>query len=224
MALNAANPYFVGDEDDDILSEAPSSANSAPKMLGPNGETLPKELVDALSKYIDLDNPHIQSTSVPLVVFASADLISFYSELLDSKSDIPILSALCDVVNRISEGMLDEYIGLHEARHELIMIHVVREYSSIIWKAAESAPEELNADKLFLYLGTYHSFLDWKFEKAKEKYILSCANLDIAPDENVINYGNVTDKAGKTLYRPAVLFSIIKELSAEKENKNGNNS
>ena len=219
--MNSSNPYFIGDEDDDILNDAPKNNKSASKILGPNGESLPSELVEALSKYIDIDSVNLHNTSVPLVVFASADLISFYSELLDSRSDAPIMSALCDVVNRISEGMLDDYMDLHEARHNIIMIHVVREYSSIIWKAAESAPKELEADKLFLYMGTYHSFLDWKFEQAKNQYIASCSNLNIAPDENIINYGNVTDKIGQKLYRPAVLFSIIKELSAEKENKNG---
>jgi hypothetical protein len=222
--LNSANPYFIGNEDDDILNDAPSSNKGNPQIVGPNGESLPPELAEALSKYINLDDVNVHNSTVPLVVFASADLISFYSELLDNKSDIPIISALCDVVNRISEGLLDNYLELHEARHDIIMIHVVREYSSIIWKAAESAPEELSADKLFLFMGTYHSFLDWKLEEAKSKYIKSCSSLDITPDENIINYGNVTDKVGQKLYRPAVLFSMIKELSAEKENQNGHDS
>lgn len=225
--MSSANPYFIGDEDDDILGEAPKNARSNAKIIGPNGESIPAELAEALRKYIDVDisnETNLHDISVPLVVYASADLISFYSDLIKPNSDIHIISALCDVVNRMSEGMLEDYVDLHDSRHSLIMIHVAREYSSIIWKAAEGAPEEMDSSKLSLFLGTYHKFLDWKFDQEKVKYISTCSKLEISPDYNLIDTGNLTDYISQKLYRPAFLFSVLKALSTEKDNNNGNNS
>lgn len=216
--MNSANPYFTGDEDDDLFESNTNSPNDDINIYGPNGEKLPKELAEALHKYIGNSDVSIKSMEIPLVCYAAADLISFFGELLSISSDAPVITALCDVVNRISNNMLDDFLELHQARHGIIMSHTIKNYSSTVFKAAEIAPQVMDGEKLKMYLGVYNSYLDWNLEDSIRIYLETCSKLGVEPEKELIDFGTISkeDKFTRIMYHPSSILCDMKELERKR--------
>lgn len=217
--MSSTNPYLTGDEDADLFEDTSSNNNSAgSEIFGPNGERLPKDLADALMQYIGDGSASLHSSSIPSFVFVISDLISFYGQILNSGYNTPILSALCDVVNKMSEGLLDLYIDLHKARYDITIIHTIREYSSLVFdamtKSVGGTEEFVQVD---LMLKNFHEYLDWKMAILIKDYEDSCKSIGIEVEKDLLDYGLVKDKASLLIYKSSSVLNALKLMSEQRE-------
>jgi len=212
----SANPYLSGNEDDDLF-ESSSTHNSS--TYGGGNNNLPPELIDALSKYVNGGNISVDhSTQVSLACYAAADLISFFGETFSSRNDTPILSALCDVVNRISEGMLSRFLTMHQARHDIIHSYTVKNYAEVISGALDSAPPEIEGEKLKMFLNIYLSYVDWRLSVSIGEYKEMCKILAVDIDVNLVENGTIPsdDTFTRILYESSTIMSDIKEIDKKR--------
>ena len=208
----SANPYLSGNEDDDLFD---SSVNQNSNTYGGSNDNLPPELLDALSRYVNGGNASINhSTQISLACYAAADLISFFGETFSSRNDIPVLSALCDVVNRISEGMLSQFLNLHQARHDIIFCHTVKIYAETISDAVDKAPSEMEGEKLKMFLNVYLSYVNWRLNIAVNEYKEMCNFLEVTVDSALLDNGTISpdDTFTRILYESSTIMSDIKEM------------
>lgn len=211
----SANPYLSGNEDDDLF-ESSSESNSSYKR---GNDNLPPELIDALSKYVNGINISADhSTKVSLACYAAADLMSFFGETFTSRNDTPVLSAVCDVLDRISEGMLSRFLIMHQARHDIIYSHTIKNYAEVIYKAIISAPPEMEGAKLEMFLNVYLSYVNWRLDVAINEYKEYCNLLELNFDADLIENGTIAsdDQFTRILYESSTIMSDIKEIDKKR--------
>jgi len=219
--LSTQNPYLTGDEDSDLFEDSnPQSGQKVVGFIGPDGRQIPDELAEALKKYMG-DDVVVTSSSIPYVVFAVSEMQSFFSNILNSNYESPLLLALYDVVNHMSEGVLDKYLSYYEIRQKIIFIHTIKFYSNTLLEMSERSKSEEEHAKVDFYLRNYNDYLDWKLNKLQNSYLISCEDLGIDVDNSLLEFGKFDDKISKQLYVASYSTLIIKNrLSPENANQN----
>lgn len=218
--MSISNPYLTGDEDADLFEDSNQpNSNKIAGFIGPDGKQVPEELADALRKYAGEDIV-IGSSTIPVVVSVMSEMQSFFSHALNSNEESPVLLALYDVVNHMSEGVLDKYIEHYEARQKIIVIHTIKFYSNIILQITESSKSDDEYNKIVFYLNNYNDYLDWKLEKFKNSYLISCEDLGIEADDHLLSHGEFDDKLSKIFYKASYSMGILKEKLSIKNDSN----
>lgn len=208
--MTTSNPYLTGDEDADLFEDQPSNDKRVVGFLNQNGSPIPKELEEALSQYIGEDLV-LSSSTIPTIVSIMSEMQSFFSHVLHSSEDSPILLALYDVVNHMSEGVLDSYLAHYRFRQTIIFIHTIKFYSNMMLQMTESSKSEEEHAKIEFYLTNYNEYLDWKLEKIKSFYIKTCEDLGIEIDEDLLTRGKFEDNVSKTLYKASYSIGMLRE-------------
>jgi len=207
----SANPYLSGNEDDDLYESSSEESNNI-------REDLPQDLLHALSRYVNSGQVSAKVAEIPLACYAAAGMISFFGEIFSAKEDLPIISALCDVVNRISEGLLTKYLDLHQARHDIIIGHSIREYSNVVCEVAEGTNGDMEGAKLKTFIETYLSYINWRMDMSIKEYVQACKELEIEPDQNLISHGKIpmNDPFSRILYNPSASIADFKDIDSKR--------
>jgi hypothetical protein len=221
--LSISNPYLTGDEDADLFEDdSKSGDNRAVGFIGSDGGQVPEELAEALRKYVG-EEVALGATTIPVVVSVMSEMQSFFSVILNEHQESPVVLALYDVVNHMSEGVLDKYIDYYESRQKIIVIHTIKFYSNILLQMTEASKSEEDYDKIVFYLSNYNDYIDWKLNNLKNSYLIQCENLGIEPDEKLLAQGEFDDKISQILYKPSYSMKILKEKLSKKDNQNDSN-
>lgn len=209
--MSISNPYLTGDEDADLFEDQQQpSSNKVAGFIGPDGKQVPEELAEALKKYVGEDIV-VGSSTIPVVVSVMSEMQSFFGHVLNSNEESPILLALYEVVNKMSDGVLDKYIRLYEARQKIITIHTIKFYSNIILQLTETNKTDEEYNKIVFYLNNYNDYLDWKLERLKNEYLIECSDIGVEAEENVLSHGEFNDKLSKIFYKASYAMGTLKE-------------
>lgn len=208
--MSISNPYLTGDEDADLFEDQQPNGNKVAGFIGPDGKHVPEELAEALKKYIG-DDVIVGASTIPVVVSVMSEMQSFFSHVLNSNEEAPVLLALYDVVNKMSDGVLDKYVHMYEARQKIVVIHTIKFYSNIILQLTETNKTDEEYNKIVFYLKNYNDYLDWKLERLKNEYLLNCADIGIEAEEKLLSHGEFDDKLSKTFYKASYAMGTLKE-------------
>ena len=221
--MSISNPYLTGDEDADLFEDSSQpNSNKVAGFIGPDGKRVPDELAEALKKYMG-DDIVVGSSTIPVVVSVMSEMQSFFSHVLNSNEESPILLALYEVVNKMSEGILDKYIHLYEARQKIIIIHTIKFYSNIVLQLTETNKSDEEYNKIAFYLNNYNDYIDWKLDKLKNEYLLQCNDIGIEAEENLLSHGEFNDKLSKTFYKASHAMGTLKEKLFTNNESNSEN-
>ena len=191
-----SNLYYDPSEDEDILGDKTiedKQKNYRNKITGPNGEPLPDHIQEILSEYIDATEG-IQASRVPLAFKAMSSVFDFFAEFQTYGESGALLTAIAEVVNTISDGMLLNVYNHTEARRKLISSHTIKKYLNSLLEMITYTEKKEYVGELNCYIETYANFIDYMASNAIDTYVKYCEILDVEVDQSIIDEGCISER------------------------------
>ena len=190
-----SNPY-LDDSDDDLLKEADKktaktsgagiSDNIRVEVVGMNGQ-MPAELQAALANYFAgyMISP-TAGDAVPLILRAIPSTYEYLTEITRWRENGPLLNAVADLLNEMTEGRLLLIYQLKEAERKIHSTHKVKKYINffLTGEATQDAQEfQAEIQSYFKSMGSIVNFVQ---SRAVNLYYDLCAKLGREPDEGLV--------------------------------------
>lgn len=191
----SANPYAHFEDDDELLgvNTAATQHNGAVfELRGPHGEDLPEEMQEALQKYLGYSIP-VRSETVPLIFRAITGVYDFFANFADYSTQGPLLAALAEVVDDLTDGKLGEVYNLIEAERKILYTWAIEKFLIAILPEDGNWGKDLAGDasneEVAMYFETYLDAVRFVRSKASSIYYNLCSKLNRQPDEGLVNTG-----------------------------------
>lgn len=219
MSRSSDNPYYLPDEDDDILKPHKKSIpidgrkHVLDGSICPCGtshdlnlpQDIPPEVLDQLSDFLDkLPNRAIDiviSSENSLAMKLLHDFIDFADEIESMNKGMPLIRALAEIVDRLDGGgVVGPLVRFYESEQILIGTHIVVKSLS---QLKVSLGEKLDTDSeentknisLFDALEAITEASVIRLDNAIQKYIEIAKETENKIDQSIVESGIYSDDA-----------------------------
>lgn len=204
--MSAANPYLSGDDDDDDLL-ADKGASNGPTQFGNSGggSGLAPELAKALKDYIGAYLPGFMPdalSNMPLAFRAVSGMLDFFTDFTRFKVDGPLIWAMAEVLDELSNGKVRLLYQLHECERQIMSTHSIQR---IMRRITEHPPKHIqeHQTEVSLYFEVFNDLINYTQDKATSLYYDLCEKLGREPDVVLVNEGFLSSR--DTFARAAML-------------------
>lgn len=183
----------------------------------PGMESLPSQLqglvMTFLRAFSEGEHAVMGGASSPRVLATMAGIISFSGDVNDSAVDAPLLLALADTVDELTEGKVTKKLALYSAERRLICAHMVL-------RSVNNFSERMHADvavnqyfaeesyqETIAHLLSYYTI---KLERAKTEYNEACIALAWDPDPELLDNGHYDKTREQGAFRESFLADSLR--------------
>lgn len=200
-----ANPYLNDDDDADILSPSTSEvaqSESGRKKLtirGVEGEALPEDLKNAISNYVDTENTDfgvVVGQGLPVEFRSVAWIFDYFCEYSRTKTDGPVMLAVAEVLDQMSDGRVSMLARLYEAERRIMWTQGVKRVLNVfitgdIFKGSNNP----YLGEITMYFETYGDVINFIYDTAVNEYRALSAKVGKEPDEEFIQTGILSERS-----------------------------
>jgi hypothetical protein len=198
-----SNPYLNPDEDSDILNSHGDKKQVRRQYSSYQGRLdadLPDDLKEAITSYIsndgefDVDDIEIIVDSLPVEFRAMSTMYDYYSNYTRFKPDGPVIYAMAEILDEITDGRLSALADLRETERLIFSCHSLLRFMNLYLSWINPEEHRHYQNELFIYVDTFQNLLNYVLEKTIEQYRQHCKFLDKPVDEGLVESGVYTTR------------------------------
>lgn len=186
------NPY-LDDSDDDLLGDDSKGKDVHDRSMPPS---MGEQLASYFKGYGPGRNGHVHTEEcvIPLMTHTVSGFFTYFYDVTMYREYGPLISAMAEVLNEMSDGYLEAIYQLKEAERKIYTTHSVMKAVNV-FMTLEQAEDTLNIRaEMVSYFKTFGALTEFVQQRAVNLYLHLCQQLGREPDQGLIETGYYTNR------------------------------